>query len=186
MINKIYNYYEEYKKFMNITEIPNIEIILNTENHPTDSTAFVEITSDITLHIDSDVFTYNENYIRGILFHEFTHVYDYVRLKDKENFKDILGTWSEYHASQIELLANLGYANIESETKFNLFDDTYYHSLEKSADLQYLTRMSCYKDVSFQVKYTNNLQDVIDLIDINRFEVKYSWEDGRDNLPPTV
>ena len=66
------------------------------------------------------------------------------------------------------------------------FDDTYYHSLEKSADLQYLTRMSCYKDVSFQVKYTNNLQDVIDLIDINRFEVKYSWEDGRDNLPPTV
>ena len=66
------------------------------------------------------------------------------------------------------------------------FDDTYYHSLEKSADLQYLTRMSCYKDVSFQVKCTNNLQDVIDLIDINRFEVKYSWEDGRDNLPPTV
>ena len=66
------------------------------------------------------------------------------------------------------------------------FDNAYYHSLEKSADLQYLTIVSCYKDVSFQVKYTNNLQDVIDLIDVSHFEVKYSWEDGRDNLPPTV
>ena len=37
-----------------------------------------------------------------------------------------------------------------------------------------------------KVKYTNNLQDVVDLIDVNHFEVKYSWEDGRDNLPPTV
>ena len=66
------------------------------------------------------------------------------------------------------------------------FDSAYYHSLEKSADLQYLSRMSCYKDVSFQVKYTNNLQDVLDLIDVNHFEIKYSWEDGRDNGPPST
>lgn len=64
------------------------------------------------------------------------------------------------------------------------FDNAYYHSLEKSADLQYLTKMSCYKDVSFQVKYTNNLQDVLDMIDVSHFDVKYSWEDGRDGCPP--
>lgn len=60
------------------------------------------------------------------------------------------------------------------------FDQAYYHSLESSADLQYLTKTSCYKDVSFQTKYTNNLQDVVDMIDVSHFDVKYSWEDGRD------
>ena len=56
------------------------------------------------------------------------------------------------------------------------FDQAYYHSLQSNSDLKYLTDKSCYKDVHFVTKYTNNLQDVLDLIDIDYYKVEYSWE----------
>ena len=59
------------------------------------------------------------------------------------------------------------------------FDDAYYHSLDDSSDLRYLTDKSCYKDIHFVTKYTNNLQDVIDLIDVGYYNIQYSWQDHK-------
>lgn len=62
------------------------------------------------------------------------------------------------------------------------FDQAYYHSLDQSSDLKYLTEKSCYKEVVFSTKYTNNLQDVLDLIDVNYYNVQYSWENHKKYL----
>jgi hypothetical protein len=59
------------------------------------------------------------------------------------------------------------------------FDESYWHSLEQGFDLQYLTKESCYKNCYFSTAYTNELQDVLDLIDVNTYDVKYSWENPR-------
>jgi hypothetical protein len=58
------------------------------------------------------------------------------------------------------------------------FDETYWHSLEQTYDLQYLTQESCYKDCFFAGKYTSELQDILDLIDVNRYNIKYSWQNA--------
>ena len=47
-----------------------------------------------------------------------------------------------------------------------MLDETYWHSMEETFDLQYLTQNSCYKDCYFACKYTSELQDILDLINL--------------------
>lgn len=61
------------------------------------------------------------------------------------------------------------------------FDESYWHSLETSFDLQYLTQESCYKNCYFSTKFTNDLQEVLDMIDMNNYKIQYSWENPRLN-----
>lgn len=66
------------------------------------------------------------------------------------------------------------------------FDESYWHSMAESFDLQYLTKQSCYKNAYFSVVYTNDLQDAMDLIDVSTYDIKYSWENNnpqRTNQP---
>ncbi len=123
---------------------------------------------------------------------EFNQIYTLV-IKSQPNFnlengnKPILPELPENSQHNVNGLAII-FRRYSLDSLFDLiaeFDNAYFHSLEESADLKYLTNVSCYKDLSFQTKYTNNLQDVIDLIDVNRFEIKYSWNDGRSypNIP---
>lgn len=60
------------------------------------------------------------------------------------------------------------------------FDESYWHSLEQNYDLQYLTKKSCYKNCFFASKYTNNLNDILDLINTNKYEIKFSWDNVRE------
>ena len=60
------------------------------------------------------------------------------------------------------------------------FDESYWHSLEQNFDLQYLTKKSCYKNCYFAGKYTNNLNDVIELIDTTKYEIKFSWDNVKE------
>ena len=62
------------------------------------------------------------------------------------------------------------------------FDESYWHSLAQGNDLKYLTRRSLYQKCQFTTKYTSELQDVIDLIDPSRYEIKFSWNETR-NIP---
>jgi hypothetical protein len=64
------------------------------------------------------------------------------------------------------------------------FDETYWHSMEQTFDLQYLTQESCYKDCYFAGKYTNELQDVLDIIDVTKYNIKYSWENLKQQAMP--
>lgn len=63
------------------------------------------------------------------------------------------------------------------------FDESYWHSMAESYDLEYLTKESCYKDCYFSTKFTNELQDILDLIDVNQYNIKYSWENRQNNNP---
>ena len=59
------------------------------------------------------------------------------------------------------------------------FDETYWHSMQQTYDLQYLTQNSCYKDCYFACKYTSELQDILDLLDVSKYQLKYSWQNAR-------
>jgi len=62
------------------------------------------------------------------------------------------------------------------------FDESYWHTLEQNFDLQYLTKKSCYKNCFFACKYTNNLQDAVDLINPTKYEIKFSWDNVKDRI----
>ncbi len=59
------------------------------------------------------------------------------------------------------------------------FDETYLHSLAESSDLKYLTMMSKFRSVKWLTKYTSNLQDVLDEINVKYYEVRFSWNEER-------
>ena len=59
------------------------------------------------------------------------------------------------------------------------FDETYLHSLAESSDLKYLTQMSKFRTVKWLTKYTSNLQDVLDEINVKYYEVRFSWKEER-------
>ena len=64
-----------------------------------------------------------EDFVKAILFHEFTHLLDEAVLSKQyfgKEYDIIMSTYSEYHASQIELACKVGFKNIHSLHKINL------------------------------------------------------------------
>ncbi len=55
------------------------------------------------------------------------------------------------------------------------FDEMYLHSLSDSYDLKYLTDKSKFQRVKWMTMYTDNLQDVLEQINVNLYEIKFSW-----------
>ena len=150
--------YIEYKKFLDTPElrlpdICSIELYeTDNHNHPM---AFVDANSvrDIPIKI------YYYDFLRkclplfqkSLLFHEFTHIYDanitFKNLVGK-SLNSLLTLFSEYHASQIEIMCNLGCKNINEPLKINMSSTQISHlnkkvpitaglysSLVKAADL---------------------------------------------------
>lgn len=116
-MDKIQNYYNEYKKFINNKELPEINpIIKDDKNDIFPSYAYIDRecleAEPIPLYVSSKLLTYKEQFYKSILYHEFTHIFDYhisFSGMDKETKNKLMAIYSEYHASQIEILANLGY-----------------------------------------------------------------------------
>ena len=114
-------FYKKYKKFMNYPSgMPKIYPVYDiVDERIRTPLAFVHtdemMKNKVPLHISHELLEYNKKYRRSILFHEFTHILDwYVTLKDFDMSKRIklMASYSEFHASQIELLSYL-YKNIE-------------------------------------------------------------------------
>lgn len=57
------------------------------------------------LHLTRRVHIYSESYIRFILFHEFTHFYDFIKsdFEEKQDLFLYMNSYSEYHACRIAL-----------------------------------------------------------------------------------
>ena len=132
MTDKILGFYEKYKTYMDLQEniLPSLNPVLEDDNI-INTLVYVnsdEITSkNANLYYCSKLYTYSEQFIMAKLFHEFTHILDYTNLSKNYNEKDldkILSTYSEYHASQIELACNVGFRNIHAFHKIDL-DKTY-------------------------------------------------------------
>lgn len=66
-----------------------------------------------TLYINEKLTQMNERFIRCVLFHEFTHLADSYQFADAEYivFKYIMYTYSECHASEIELIQKIKLIN---------------------------------------------------------------------------
>lgn len=138
MNQKIQEYYNQYKVFVKNINLPNIVPVFDiSKAHINASFAYIDVdelnNSTIILYIDENLFQYNERFCKSILFHEFTHVLDGVqtfkkiRLSDIEKFNKIMATYSEYHASQIEILCNIGYKKVKPISKrFNISDKVYF------------------------------------------------------------
>ncbi len=57
------------------------------------------------LHLNPNVHLYNESYVKFILFHEFTHFYDFFRspFDDKNDTLYYMNAYSEFHACKVTL-----------------------------------------------------------------------------------
>lgn len=115
---KIYNYYDEYKKFMRVDKMPLIVPVEKHKTHNCDSFAsldkdFIQGQGVPIIYVDS-LLNYDESFIKSIFFHEFTHIYDanikFINL-DKSSLNVVMDSFSEYHASQIEMASQLGMKN---------------------------------------------------------------------------
>ena len=112
-------------------DLPNINPIMITDNN-----ILAYIDSDnatnpiVPLYVSDILFSYNDQYIKSILFHEFTHIYDanitFKEIIDNENLISAINAYTEYHASQIEILSNIGYNSIFKKNKFNINAKIYY------------------------------------------------------------
>lgn len=115
--NKIIDqFYEDFKVFMKENNMPLINAIEKSDNSY--SFAYVEKDSIhnqcVPVVYEESLFDYNEDFIKSIFFHEFTHIYDAnIRFKNLNNddFNTIMDTYSEYHASQIEMGVSLHIKN---------------------------------------------------------------------------
>ncbi|MDO4976911.1 MAG: hypothetical protein Q4E53_06590 [Eubacteriales bacterium] len=57
------------------------------------------------LHLNPNIHLYNENYVKFILFHEFTHFYDFFHcpFEDKNEKLYFMNAYSEFHACKVTL-----------------------------------------------------------------------------------
>lgn len=151
MIDFILQCYEEYKIFMDLEpdilpQIMPVEESYQEETNGKNPWAYInedEIGhSSINLYYNSKLSQNRRDFIKAILYHEFTHIYDGILYKDKYNediFSGIMHTYSEYHAAQIELACKVGFRNIHSFRKINL-DKTYvpYENITHKIEKDYL------------------------------------------------
>ena len=118
-------------------DLPPINPIIDVSNAIIKGTmAYVNIddlmkNSIIDLYVDKTLFSFNKNFYRAILFHEFTHIYDNLKLcknvKDIYKHIEIMSTYSEFHASQVEILTNLELPCVLPNVyKINMTDKLYY------------------------------------------------------------
>ena len=102
--------YKKYQSRYNIS-LPKIQNIKRVNN----SEAWARFVSDdlynkkYILYIDKDLLNKNKKFIKQILYHEFTHLADSLNFLNKtaDEFKNIMSSYSEFHASKREMVERL-------------------------------------------------------------------------------
>lgn len=106
-----------YKKFMLTEKMPTFEIVIDEAKN--NASHYYNVQTDKhTLIVGSNILNKSMEYI---LFHEFTHMYDVITFSAKK--PDVYFAnrgYTEYHASQIELLKLLGAKDINDNVTFSL------------------------------------------------------------------
>lgn len=165
IIFTIYKYYDDFKKFMSSEQLPDIKIKRLFENNVYAKLNHNDlIKGKYILNINIDLFKYNEKFIRSILFHEFTHVYDFYMIHSNftnEETLNLMTSYSEYNASKIELISQLGIDNIKSITKRfpNNFNVVYKNETIKIDEYVIYPLASAMGIIESERKAFNNLSD---------------------------
>lgn len=99
--------WEEYKKKYNIDSDAKITAVkYDTDKYVEGCFNLLELMDgEYILHLNPNVHLYSENYVKFILFHEFTHFYDYIKCPYEEKLPMIMwmNAYSEYHACRVTL-----------------------------------------------------------------------------------
>ncbi len=99
--------WEEYKKKYNIDSDAKITAVkYDTDKYVEGCFNLLELMDgEYILHLNPNVHLYSENYVKFILFHEFTHFYDYIKCPYEEKLPMIMwmNAYSEFHACRVTL-----------------------------------------------------------------------------------
>ena len=109
----IFSLYLEYQKEYSRSDYPKLSVDNLIYVHDVDfffqfdSSKLYE--NQYELHVNMEAFTLNDTYLKSILYHEFTHIYDSLMFKNKqiEEYKNIMSYYSEIHSSYIEMKSRI-------------------------------------------------------------------------------
>lgn len=115
----IYKYFDEFKKEQKCEKLPKFSIDQNDNGDSFGRFDFNELQNkQYILHLNCKLGNYPDQFIKSILWHEFTHFYDYCELENKLVADDLLTymtSHSEYHAAQNELMCQIKYSLINKK-----------------------------------------------------------------------
>lgn len=110
----IYKHFNDYKKQYNQHEL-HLDNIVLTENKSywAEFLAKELYNKNYILYINEKLTQMNDRFIKCVLFHEFTHLADSYQFTDAEYivFMYIMNTYSECHASEVELIQKIKLIN---------------------------------------------------------------------------
>ena len=107
--NQILDYYENYKEEYNKNNIIGIipcECVDDTKQAYTDNEELMECIKNelnVALYVNSQLMSCSNQYIKAVLFHEFTHICDAYNFVGYDNSSFLMSTYSEYNAMRIEI-----------------------------------------------------------------------------------
>jgi hypothetical protein len=131
MKNFVFECYNNYKTFMCLNDdvLPKINPIIQKQEGKDGWIPLAYVNADevllpiVNLYINPRLFDCPKQFQQAKLYHEFTHILDANTMFKDYKYRDLealLSTYSEYHASQIELACNIGFKNVHSIRKINL------------------------------------------------------------------
>lgn len=110
-LKEVNQLWKEYKEKYGINSDREIHAInFDTEEYVEGSFNLLELMDGIhILHLNPKILTYSEAYVRFILFHEFTHFYDFFNspFEEKEDLFMYMNAYSEFHACRVTLARTL-------------------------------------------------------------------------------
>lgn len=123
--NFIYQCYEKYKIFVGNQDLPNFEIIFHDYLIEHMQYSMQLITNELynqkyILKVNNMIFNImGSKQIESIAFHEFTHLTDslFFRSEDYNIYSDLMITFSEAHASQIELMKTFKFSSLSDNKR---------------------------------------------------------------------
>ncbi len=139
--------YNKYKKFVNNDRLPDFET-----QYCSNTGYICSITPwEHPIKLKINKLFIDDKSLGASLYHEFTHIYDYYHyIGQADNLKVVLRPYSEYHASQIEILKKYNLAtNILDEISVDAKDKRILDLLDEPA--QYIE--SYYKNITAGVKH---------------------------------
>lgn len=184
VVKQQHNVYSDiYKQLPSIQKIIPISSSIVVANFKTEEL----YNQKYVLYVNQFLLKKSKTYINSILFHEFTHMADSINLREKyelKDFKSLMHTYSEIHASEIEmnivLSSNPNFNSIDDIVKYDgnisiqsFMDNSlkcvenYFQFPNKKIDKQYAT-------YHFNIKWLCYF--VGRLSSLHKYNIKYEWK----------
>ena len=152
----IYNYLEQYH--IEYFQTPQIDSIKFENGNWGHFDACETYHSKYNLIINPKLFDQNENFIKSVLYHEFTHMYDSTKFLslDEKSYKKLMQIYSEIHATEIE-------TNVVISTQNKPY------SLDKNVIWKQTIPLSIYTQVRLKI-LNNEFELPNEIIDTNNYK----------------